>query len=209
MDRAIVGDGAFSVTHEGRARIYLFENQRYPSVTTVIERWLQFWQGSNQEEAYAAAMLGTDVHAMCAELSQNRRFAAKRIDAFPDRLQGYGYSWLKFMEALNPESIARERPLFSKKHRVAGRPDEIMEFNGRPHVVDYTIGSTRKAKRLQTAAYAMIYKEAYKDRRKFLRVEVPLKASGEMPTLRPHDDDNDKYVFLNFLNMYRWDERVA
>lgn len=206
MDKAITGDGAFSITQEGRARIYLFENRRYPSVTTVIERWLPFWDGSNQDEAYAAAMLGTEAHGMCAELSQNRRFAAKRIGAFPERLRGYGLSWLKFIEAFEIETLARERPLFSMKHRVAGRPDEIMLIDGKPTVVDYTIGSTRRAKRLQTAAYAMIYKEVAKDRRKFARIEVPLKANGAMPTLRLHDNDNDKYAFLSFLNMYRWDE---
>jgi len=128
MDRSS-GNGAFSITHEGRARIYLFENQRFPSVTTVIERWLPFWDGSNQEEAYAAAMLGTEAHGMCAELSQNRRFAAKRIDAFPEKLRGFGHSWLKFMEAFDTATISREHPIFSMKHRVAGRPDEIMLVN--------------------------------------------------------------------------------
>lgn len=199
-------DKGFHVTHEGKARIYLFENKRYPSVTTIIESVLPFWDGSNQEEAASRAMLGTEVHGMCAELTQNIRFAAKRIDSFNKIIRGYGYSWLKFMEATDAKVISQERALFSFKYRVAGRPDAIMMINHRPTVVDYTIGSTRKAKRLQTAAYAMMWKEEFKDRRKFHRIEVPLKADGGLPTLRTHDDERDKYAFLSAVNFYRWKE---
>lgn len=195
---------SFEVTQEGKSRIYLFENKRYPSVTTIIETVLPFWDGSNQDEAYAAAMLGTEVHGMCAELTQNRRFAPKRIDAFPDALVGYGYSWLAFMEATKAEVVSQERALFSHKYRFAGRPDAIMLINDRPTVVDYTIGSTRLAKRLQTAAYAIAWKEQFKDRRKFNRIEVPLKANGKLPTLRTHTNDNDKYAFLSAVNFRRW-----
>lgn len=199
-------DKGFTVTHEGKARIYLFENKRYPSVTTIIESVLPFWDGSNHDEAYAAAMLGTEVHGMCAELTLNRRFASKRIISFDPRLRGYGYSWLKFMEATRAKVISQERALFSHKYRVAGRPDAIMIINDRRTVVDYTIGSTRKAKRLQTAAYAMMWKEEFKDRHKFYRIEVPLKANGKLPTLRTHDNDNDKYAFLSAVNFHRWKE---
>jgi hypothetical protein len=199
-------DKGFHVTHEGKSRIYLFENKRYPSVTTIIESVLPFWDGSNQEEAYSKAMLGTEVHGLCAELTQNIRFAEKRINTFNILLQGYAWSWLKFMKATEAQVISQERALFSHKHRVAGRPDAIMMINGKPTVVDYTIGSTRKAKRLQTAAYAMMWKEEFRDRRKFSRIEVPLKPNGGLPTLRVHDNDNDKYAFLSAVNFHRWNE---
>ena len=201
--------GGIQITQEGNARIYMFENKRYPSVTTVIDRWLPFWNASNQDEAYARAALGTEVHSMCAELTLNRRFAPHRIEAFSPKLTGYGYSWLKFMEAMDAEVMEQERALFSHRYRVAGRPDAIMLIHRRPTVVDYTIGTTPKAKRLQTAAYAMLAKEANKDRRKYRRIEVPLKENGELPTLRQHNNDNDKYAFLSMLNMYRWDEATS
>ncbi|MCP4878289.1 MAG: PD-(D/E)XK nuclease family protein [Gammaproteobacteria bacterium] len=199
-------DKGFTVTEEGKARIYLFENQRYPSVTTVIQSVLPFWEGSNQEEAYAKAMLGTEVHSMCAELTLNRRFAAKRIADFHPKIRGYGYSWLKFMEQTEAEVISQERAIFSRKLRVAGRPDAIMMINGKRTVADYTIGATRLAKRLQTSAYAMIWKEEFKDRHKYHRIEIPLKENGNLPTLRVHDNDNDKSAFISAVNFYRWKE---
>ena len=199
-------DRGFQVTEEGKARIYLLENLRYPSVTTIIEAVLPFWDGSNLDEAYAAAMLGTEVHGVCAELTHNIRFAEKRVDTFVPQVRGYARSWLAFMKATGAEVLSYERALFSFKYRIAGRPDAIMMINGKPTVVDYTIGSTRKAKRLQTAAYAMMWKEEFKDRRKFYRIEVPLKANGKLPTLRVHDNDNDKYAFLSAVNFYRWKE---
>lgn len=194
------------MVQEAKGRIYLFENARFPSVTTIIQAFFPFWEGSNRDEAQAAAELGSAVHLMVGELLHNLRFASKRISSFPNALHGYGYSWLKFMEAFDIKPMAYERPLFSPKYRFAGRPDFIALVDGTPTIIDWTIGSTRLAKRLQTAAYEIAWKEMTKDRHKYDRIEVPLKSNGKMPTLRPHENANDKYAFLNTVNLYRWRE---
>jgi len=125
----------------------------YPSVTTVLgvmsdKSGIDEWRARvGEEEAdritQAAAARGTAVHAMCEDyvLNKEQNLAAKS----PIYVAVY-----KQLEAEIKANITTiygvETPLYTDKHRLAGRVDLIAEYKGELAIVDHKTSNSVKRK---------------------------------------------------------------
>lgn len=176
--------------------------RRYDRVSDILDTGLPLWEGIDDQVLTERSDLGIEIHKVCYELAQSKD-ASELAANYPEMLRGYATSWLLFQRETGFVPWILEEPLCSEKLGVAGTPDSIGEDQLSPVVIDYTIGSPGKRKRLQTAAYEGLWKECHGDRRRFRRIEVHLKADGKY-AFRPHDNPNDWYAFLGLLQFHRW-----
>ena len=176
--------------------------RRYDRVSDVLDTGLPMWEGINEQVMADAAELGTEVHRVCYELAKSSE-PQELATSFPNPLRGYGKAWLAYKKESGFKPILLEEPIASEELGVAGRPDAIGEDVAGPLVVDYTIGSPGKRKRLQTAIYERLWKETTGDHRRFRRIEIHLRANGTY-VYRPHGNTNDIYAFIGLLQFHRW-----
>lgn len=176
--------------------------RRYDRVSHVLDTGFPMWEGIHEDILEERSQLGLEVHKLCEELIRAKDQEAL-LRTYPSHLTGYGEAWLKFQADSHFRPFIVEEPLSSEQFGVAGRPDTIGETSKTPTVIDYTIGSPGKRKRLQTAIYERLWKDTHGDRRRFQRIEVHLKETGRY-NFRPHRDPNDIYAFVGLLQFYRW-----
>jgi hypothetical protein len=139
----------------------------FPSVTTILNaypqsqhltRWIadQGWNESQRIKSEAGER-GTNVHR------------AIEVLLMEEALQQQAYSleeWWKistfvdWFHDTNPEILATEIALFSKKYKFAGRVDCIAKIDGKITVIDWkTSGSLYEHYPLQFASYAQAVEE--------------------------------------------------
>lgn len=176
--------------------------RRYDRVSDILDTGLPMWEGINEQTLEERAQLGTEVHRVCYELSKSLE-PAELASSYPEPLRSYATAWLSYQSASGFKPFLLEEPLASETYGVAGTPDAIGEDVAGPVVIDYTIGSAGKRKKLQTAIYERLWREAFGDRRRSRRIEVHLQPNGRY-LYRPHQDPNDIHAFLGLLQFHRW-----
>lgn len=130
-----------TVEIDGR-RHYLTPNGAYPSITTVLgaeeSLGIKEWKSRvGEEEATRIAKImarrGTNLHTICERYLRNESNITR--DMMPDVL-GIFKTIKKSLNRIN-EIWAIEAPLYSDKHKIAGRSDTIGLYKDVPSIVDF------------------------------------------------------------------------
>jgi len=162
LDRVDAKDGRRYLTKEGNA---------YPSVTTVLslvnEEKIAAWRkrvGEAEADRIGnrAATRGTQVHALLEKYVNNEENCT----------EGYLPHVVQSLENLKPlldkhitKVYGTEIPLYSDHLRLAGTCDAIVEWDGKPTIVDFKTSRRPKKKKdissyfMQLAAYAVMWEE--------------------------------------------------
>jgi len=162
LDRVDHKDGRRYLTKEGNA---------YPSVTTVLslvnEEKIAAWRkrvGEAEADRIGnrAATRGTQVHALLEKYVNNEENCT----------EGYLPHVVQSLENLKPlldkhitKVYGTEIPLYSDHLRLAGTCDAIVEWDGKPTIVDFKTSRRPKKKKdissyfMQLAAYAVMWEE--------------------------------------------------
>jgi len=162
LDRVDAKDGRRYVTKEGNA---------YPSITTVLslvnEEKIAAWRARvGAEEAdkigNRAATRGTQVHSILEKYICNE-------ENYAEGFLPYVVQSLENLRPLLDKHITKvygtEIPLYSDHLRLAGTCDAIVEWDGKPTIIDFKTSRRPKNKKdissyfMQLAAYAVMWEE--------------------------------------------------
>jgi len=152
-------------TSENGSRYYLYEGNKYPSVTTVTgwkkREFFKEWRKNNPKESKRVLTRGNLLHELIEDYLNNKDI---------DLLTTPPTTASLFMQ-LKPELdkidniYALEVPLWSSTLQLAGRVDCVAEYNGELSIIDFK-GSTRIKRRehienyfTQATAYAIMWHE--------------------------------------------------
>ena len=154
-----------STTNENGQRFYLYEDERYPSVTTVTgwkkRQFFAKWRKNNPRESKRVLNRGNLLHTTIEDYLNNKNIDL--LSATP--VVATLFAQLKPELDKIDNILALEAPLWSSTLGLAGRIDCIAEYNGELSIIDFK-GSTRM-KRIddidnyftQATAYAIMWHE--------------------------------------------------
>lgn len=137
------------------------------SVTTILDvahkPALQAWRdtvGAEEADRYMRerADLGTQVHSMCEEklLKPDGTFIPGYSEEAVETFSGF----LRWLDRVEPKTIATELFVYSTRHGYAGSADFVCEIDGELWIIDFkTSKSLHDAMGLQLAAYRQAYEE--------------------------------------------------
>jgi len=153
-------------THE-----YLWEGKPVPSVTQVINEWMEIsvygakyftnrFTGLtiNAEVFRAAGEFGTAAHAGVKVLAEGRELD---YNALHPSLYHPLAEFVQWKKDCSPIFHLIEKPLYSAKYRYAGTPDLICTIDRHLSVVDIKTGGYDTAG-IQMAGYEQLYREDVK-----------------------------------------------
>lgn len=183
---------------DGADHVYRLDGGRVPGVTQVLEPYtgLEF---VNREVLRAAADFGRNVHMACHLFNRDEL----DFDALDPALRPYVDAWALFLEQTGAVVIASEFPVYSERHRYAGTPDVLLDWNAREVLTD--LKSTASVPRTvgpQTAAYVEAYNEMTGKRIRD-RYCLHLKPDGKYSSHKL-TNARDWTVFQSCLNVHRW-----
>ena len=115
--------------------------------------------------------------------------------------------WLPRAMASGFAPLLVEKPLYSRRHGFAGRPDLVCILNGRrPSIVEIKTGSALPETAIQTAGQAVLLEdqEDYPHRQEAHdRYALELPARGEAQLIPHRNHAQDRSLFLATLTLYR------
>jgi len=157
-----------------KGRTYVTPNGNvYPSVTTVLSPYsksaiLEWRQRVGEEEANRvsrlAASRGTKLHLACEQYLLNEMTPMQMQTMMPDTKDLF----LKVKPHLDKHIgtiYAIQRPMWSDKLKLAGKPDLIAEWDGTLSVIDHKTSKTEKDETyienyfMQASAYTIMFEE--------------------------------------------------
>jgi|SRR5262245_13241053 len=170
--------------NHGRNHSYWVDGEKLPGVTTILRQQpkpaLVEWAGNTTAdyaldnwdelaelkpserlarlkraryvERDAAARRGTQVHALAEQL------AAGREVEVPEALTGHVESYVKFLDAFDPEPIALELVIANREHRYCGTADLVAHMRGAVWMID--IKTARSGIFPETALQVCAYSRA-------------------------------------------------
>lgn len=157
-------------------RGYIIEDDEiFPSITTVLgiehEEFIQEWKdrvGERQASKIGrmATEKGTAFHEIC-EKYLNNTLTSEIFDTFEPQAKAAFMPIQKILDDHVDNILAQEIPLFSRKHRVAGRVDLIAEYDNILSIIDFKTSSRQKFPEwietyfMQETAYAVMFYEIY------------------------------------------------
>lgn len=164
-----------------------------PSVTQVIEGNGIFDASRYPEDA---KVRGQRIHLLCEYLDEGDYdpAEAKRFG-----LEGYVESWRKLREREQFEIIQIEKRMVDPLRRFHGQPDRLVRWRKRLSILDLKSGASEKWHPLQTGGYDVLYR-ANGITEPLFRYGIHLDENGGLPSLKPHENDDDPEAFLIFLN---------
>lgn len=179
---------------------YFINRVEFPSVSTVLGFLADYSRVPRDVLAFKRSV-GRAVHRVI-ELGDELD-----PDSIDEQIAGYVASWEKFKKTRPLRLIATERIVYSKKHRYAGRLDIVWEFLDQPGLL-WTVDAKctydmSPATSLQTAAYQHAWNEMGEPR-SLRRAGLQLKPDGSQAEFYPYDSKTDFNIYLNCLNVYRW-----
>lgn len=134
------------------------------SVTTILDvankPALQAWRDAvGPEEAnkvmYESAAIGTEVHSLCEQILKGETDWASADEVVP-----YVQGFERWLEKTEPQTVATELFVFSRRHGYAGTADYICFIGKELWIIDFkTSKSLHDAMGLQLAAYRQAYEE--------------------------------------------------
>ena len=154
-----------TVNNEDGTRYYLYEDNKYPSVTTVTgwkkRQFFAEWRKKNPKESKRVLHRGTLLHELIEDYLNNKDINLLSNTPVVAQL----FTQLKpELDKIN-NVHALEVPLWSDTLKLAGRVDCVAEYNGELSIIDFK-GSTRLKRRenineymMQATAYAIMWHE--------------------------------------------------
>lgn len=143
---------------------------------------------------------GTDAH-LATELYDNRKLdiTTVRADVMP-----YLNSWIAFLRHTNAQVLHAEVRGYSKKWGFAFTLDRLLWMGGKLWLIDLKCTfEISPATAIQTGGYK-IGVEEYLGIKVERRGCVQLQNDGSLAKLEPYEDKNDEAIFLQALNVARW-----
>lgn len=98
---------------------------------------------------------GTQIHAACCMVDAG----TLDWDALDTRIVGHVRAYEKFLRDVQPELVASELAVSSKKHGYIGHLDRVFRIGKGKVVCDLKTSTVDLATRLQTLAYRLAYKQ--------------------------------------------------
>jgi hypothetical protein len=202
----------YKVTEDGK------ELGTFPSATTVLNAYpqsvhLMRWIADNgMSEANKlkkdAGIRGTNVHAAVERLLQGDIVEVRNYSLE----EWYKiYTFTLWHAEFQPEVLALEMPLFSKKYGYAGRTDLICMIDNKLYIIDFKTSSTLYPHYfLQFAAYAQAFNEMFGetvDETAGLLLGAKNKKGYRM-ALSPNGWENDFKVFKAVKKVWEFDHGV-
>jgi hypothetical protein len=192
-------------------RSYRFDNQDYPSVTTVLQvlnkpglmRW--FGRVGNDEAdriSKDARELGTRIHRACETVNLEQDFPCDDNDLHTF-VRAY-YNWFTEHVAY---VIGAEKVVVSHRWQYAGTADLVALLKGddAPTVIDIkTSNYVGDEWPLQLAGYRLALAERGVTCARRMVVQIPSKKPGELHIHEYEDHDRDERAFRNALQLWRW-----
>lgn len=134
------------------------------SVTTILDvankPGLNAWRDTvGPEEAnkvmYESAAIGTEVHSLCEQILKGETGWASADEVVP-----YVQGFERWLEKTEPQTVATELFVFSRRHGYAGTADYICFIGKELWIIDFkTSKSLHDSMGLQLAAYRQAYEE--------------------------------------------------
>ena len=207
---------------EGKERFYLVDDDKYLSVTTILNilsiPWLKVWEarvgkGPAKRIGKKAANYGSVIHGYCDKIVMGKKPKIKKkykkdMDAFK-----------KWAKDNVEEVIASEEAVWSTTYRVAGRYDLVARIKDREGltIIDFKTGRVKKEHFLQLAAYKALAEECSDVEDIKWRLVVRIK-DGEVTVHPPEGRRSKKIkpdvninadweVYKSLLNVYNWSRR--
>ena len=184
---------------------YFINNVEYPPVSTVTGFFTDYSRVP-RATLELKRQIGKATHK-AIELYSHGELDVETVDG---AVLPYLESWIRFVAVKPLKVIAAERIVYSKKHRVAGTLDLVVEFDEEPGVFwlpdakcTYEMSAVTA---LQTGAYQVLWNEN-NEPKVTKRAGIQLKPDGSIAEFYPYDrigNKNDFGIFLNALNCYRW-----
>jgi hypothetical protein len=128
---------------------------------------------------------GTAVHMLCQALDEGREIDESKIEDARTLGRFRGYKRFKDETGFSPEVI--ERPVYSKRHRIACTPDRTGRLNSVLATIDIKGGAKAHWHPFQTAWQGLCL---YEEPEAFPRYALYLKDTGRYK-LEPHEDPYD------------------
>jgi len=180
-------------------------------VTSVLEHYFPL-KGDPEVLAFAAAR-GQAIHRAVELMNGGGDGSGLDERTLDDRLWSRVAAYRRFVADSGVRIITQggiEAPVFSLVHGYGGRFDILVTHLGRHRsrlgIVDVKSGEPRTSHQLQTAAYAIAFRECRRYRGILDRYALYLQDSGR-PDLVPHEDPTDERAFLGLLAGYFWVQR--
>lgn len=190
-----------TVEYNDTSHTYTINGVQFPSVSTVLGMFCDFSRVPKDVLEYKRK-IGRATHKTI-ELYEADTLDVDTVD---DSVMPYFESYIKFKAAKPFRVVAAEQIVYSKKHRIAGRLDFNVVFDGNQDIwqIDAKcVAQMSPETALQTSAYVACWNEMGNAKIK-RRGGLQLQPTGAIARLFPYTDKNDFLVFLNALNLYRW-----
>lgn len=190
-----------NVQYDDASHTYTINGEVFPSVSTVLGMFCDFSRVPKDVLEYKRK-IGRATHK-AIELYEADTLDVDTVD---DAVMPYLESYIKFKTIKPFRVIAAEQIVYSKKHRIAGRLDFNVVFDGNPDIwqIDAKcVAAMAPETALQTSAYVACWEEMGRGKIK-RRGGLQLQPTGAIARLFPYTDKSDFAVYLNALNLYRW-----
>lgn len=190
-----------TVEYDDPTHTYRVNGVVFPSVSTVLGMFADFSRVPKDVLEYKRK-IGKATHK-AIELYEATTLD---VDSVDPTVMPYLESYIKFQTMKPFQVVAAEQIVYSKKHRIAGRLDFNVVFDGSPDIwqIDAKcVAQMAPETALQTSAYVACWEEMGRDKIK-RRGGLQLQPDGSIAKLFPYKDKSDFQVYLNALNLYRW-----
>jgi hypothetical protein len=176
---------------------YKLDGMTIPSVTQVLKgAGLVNLDFVNEQLLEEKADLGKKVH-LTTELYDN---GTLDLDELHPTLKAYLDQWIKFRKDFNFIPTEIELQLFHKLYRYAGRIDRVGLAQGVLTELDIKSGMKFKHHAIQNAGYELLYNQG-KKRGEQVKKRMTVYLSTDGYKVEPHNNENDKNVFLSALTI--------
>jgi hypothetical protein len=190
-------DAALALRFDPDRHEYFVGDERYPSVTEVLEPEQQL-DGIPPDVLERARIMGNHVHEACALLAYNRLDWATLDPLLVPRVQAAR----AFLKDTALTVLRVEYRMADPQLKVAGTLDLYGVLDRKTWVLDFKSGAKSRTWGLQLAAYDHLFRRNFGGR-PLKRGAVQLREDGSY-RLIPYEDPRDWSLFTSALNLWHW-----
>lgn len=190
------------ITIDREHNVYRTEDgTEYPAVSAIVSPF------EHIPVDEAALARGRAVHRACELVDGGGDGSGLQLSTVDPSLLGYVAAWEHFKGAVQPEFLAIEAPLVSRRYGYAGTPDRIAALRGQqhPNILDLKTGGSSPSYGVRLAAYGGLAKEAFPKSFRWLLhgLLVYLRADGTFSLEQVRLLDSWE-AFRAMLAIYHW-----
>lgn len=171
-------------------RFYEVDGEKFPSVSSITSYDKEFFVKDEDLDLYCAQgniidaeirnFVKTGVWTESKDLIEctaDRFILKTKSTASGKKLSLFGWNFKGFLEKYPiAKLVSVEKPIFSRKHRIAGTPDLIGEYNGLKTLVSIKRTKSEVDNYIQEAGYSLC--EGMEDIKQFMVVEMKSEEDG-------------------------------